>query len=162
MDIEIIAVSRYGCSRPLPGGRRIVLAVARRMEIKLALFVRSPSGPPCDSSLLSFAYITGKGGGSDGASEPQNCLKILNFRAPLAIIGYVCGHISRSKDKLKRMKVPTGTTGLIGIYFFIALSIVEGGIDSENIPAATTDSYVISQTFPISDDRLTKDTPLES
>lgn len=58
MDIEIIAVSRYGCSRRLLGGRRIVSAVARRMEIKLALFVRSPSVPTCHPSLLPFAYIS--------------------------------------------------------------------------------------------------------
>lgn len=70
MDIEIIAVSRYGCSRLLlllllPGGRRIVSAVARRMEIKLALFVRSPSVPTCHRSLLPFAYISGNDHGEE-------------------------------------------------------------------------------------------------
>lgn len=46
MDIEIIAVSRYGCLRRLlRWAEEVVSAVARRMEIKLALFVRLPSVP---------------------------------------------------------------------------------------------------------------------
>lgn len=76
MDIEIIAVSRYGCSRRLLGGRRIVLAVTRRMEIKLALFVRSPSVPTCDCSLLSFAY---NNEWSCGRNRLRNCWKLWIF-----------------------------------------------------------------------------------
>lgn len=56
-----LRLSRFrAMARPLPGGRKIVSAVARRMEIKLALFVRSPSGPTTDHSLLSFAWINGE------------------------------------------------------------------------------------------------------
>lgn len=78
MDIEIIAVSRYGCSKPLLGGRRIVSAVARRMEIKLALFARSPSGPPCDPFFIIICVYQG---GTCGASGPQNRREIENFSA---------------------------------------------------------------------------------
>lgn len=59
MDTEIIAVSRYVCSRLLLSGRRIVSAVAYRIEIKLALFARSRNPRSSrESSLLSFACNT--------------------------------------------------------------------------------------------------------